>query len=163
MNRLTESRPVDGRAAQMRAEFDDGFTRVPVAVEADLTDVLALRLGEVPALLRLGDIAEVIAEPVLTPVPGPVPALLGIAVGRGVPVAAYDLGLLFDQGPVAPRWLLLLASEPGIGIVFEHFDGFYRLGPDAARSDRLIEVPALIDTIRQFGPGSRKPLLERQS
>jgi chemotaxis signal transduction protein len=151
------------RAALMRAEFDAGFSRVPTVSEVDLTDVLTLRIGEAPCLVRLSDVAELIAQPVLTAVPSPVPALLGITTGRGSPVAAYDLGLLLDQVPAVPQWLLLLAAEPEVGIAFEHFDGYHRLPLTAAKSYRLVEIPALLDTIRKFRRPARDSDLEIES
>jgi purine-binding chemotaxis protein CheW len=140
----------DDRVAQMRAEFDSAFARPPAASAAELTDVLTLRVGEQPCMVRLSDIAEVSAQPVLTAVPTPIPELLGIAARRGSPVAAYDLGLLLGRAPVAPRWLILAAAEPGIGLVFEHFDGYRRipLGPEG--SEQLIEMAALIQRITRL-------------
>ena len=138
------------RAARMRAEFDSAFSRPPVEPSTDLTDVLQLRIGDEPCLLRLSEVTELIAHPVLTPVPTPVPALIGIAACRGSPIAAYDLGLLLGRAPVVPRWLVIVAAESGAGLVFEHFDGYQRisLGPDG--SQRLIEMPTLIAAITRL-------------
>jgi len=141
-----------GRVAQLRVEFDSTFSRLPVASTDDLTDVLALRIGDEPCLLRLSEIAEVIAHPVLTGVPTVVPALVGITVGRGSPVAAYDLGLLLGRAAVVPRWLVLAAAEPGVAIVFEHFDGYRQtsLGPNG--SAQLVEMTTLIGAITRLSP-----------
>jgi chemotaxis signal transduction protein len=136
-----------GRVAEMRAEFDSAFSRSSVPSDTELTDVLALRIGDEPCLLRLSDIAEVIAHPVLTPVPSLAPALIGLTSGRGSPVGAYDLGSLLGRAPVEPRWLVLVAAEAGVGLLFEHFDGYHRipLGPDGSR--QLVEMSTLIEAI----------------
>jgi CheW-like protein len=152
-----------GRAAEMRIEFDSSFARVPTQEQTDLTDVLMLRIGDVPCVLRLSDIAEVIRRPVLTPVPTSTPALLGITTGRGVPVAAFDLGVLLGQDAVGRRWLLLLAAEPGVGLTFEQFDGYRRVALDSGGSHRLVEVPALIAEIRQLSHGYRDTDREKDS
>jgi CheW-like protein len=152
-----------GRAGEMRIEFDSSFARIPTQPQGDLTDVLTLRIGDAPCMLRLSDIAEVIRRPVLTPVPTGTPALLGITTGRGVPVAAFDLGLLLGQATVGQRWLLLLAAEPEVGLVFEQFDGYQQLALGSAGSHRLVEIPALIDEIRQLSHGYRNTDLENES
>jgi hypothetical protein len=139
-----------GRAAEMRTEFDLAFSRVPVSTETDLTDVLALRIGDEACLLRLSDIAEVIARPMLTPVPTSAPAMLGITAGRGVPVAGYDTGLLLGRSPVLPHWLVLVAAEPAIGLVFEHFDGYQQISNGSTGDRRLLEMPALIDAVTRL-------------
>jgi purine-binding chemotaxis protein CheW len=141
-----------GRVAEMRTEFDSTFTRLPAPAAEALTDVLALRLGDEPCMLRLSEIAEVIAHPVITPVPTPEPALLGITAARGVPVAAYDLGRLLGRAPVTPHWLVLSAAEPGVGMVFEQFDGYRQFSPGPNGSSQLLEMAALINLITQLVP-----------
>ena len=141
-----------GLVAELRTEFDSAFARLPAPAGEALTDVLALRLGDEACMLRLSDIAEVIAHPVLTPVPTPVPALLGITTARGVPVAAYDLGQLLGRAPVTPHWLVLSAAEPGVGVVFERFDGYRQFSPGPNGSTQLIEMAALIALITQLMP-----------
>ena len=63
------------------------------------------------------------------------------------PVGAYDLGLLLGRAPVEPRWLVLVAAEAGVGLLFEHFDGYHRipLRPDGSR--QLVEMSTLIEAI----------------
>ncbi|HST83800.1 MAG TPA: chemotaxis protein CheW [Kineosporiaceae bacterium] len=138
------------RAAQMRADFDSAFSRLPVQPPTDLIDVLELKIGDDSCLLRLSEVAELVAHPVFTPVPTPVPALIGIAACRGSPIAAYDLGLLLGRAPVAPRWLVIVAAEPGVGLVFEQFDGYQRISLGPGGSQRLIEMTTLIAAITQL-------------
>jgi hypothetical protein len=151
MNSSTEIPAHSGeRVAQMRADFDSAFSRLSVQPTTDLTDVLELKIGDDRCLLRLSEVAELVAHPVLTPVPTPVPALIGIAACRGSPIAAYDLGRLLGRAPVAPRWLVIVAAEPGVGLVFEHFAGYQRISLGAGGSQRLIEMTTLIAAITRL-------------
>lgn len=143
-------RQATGRAAEMRADFDAAFSRLPERSQIELTDVLALRIGDEPCVLRLSDIAELIGHPVLTPVPTPVPALIGLTSRRGSPVAAYDLGRLLGRAPVEPRWLVLAAAEPGVGLAFEHFDGYHRISLGPAGSQQMVEMSTLINAITRL-------------
>jgi chemotaxis signal transduction protein len=146
------------RAAQMRRDFDAGFTRPAQRSSVILVDVLALRLGDEPRLLRLRDIAGVIAHPVLTSVPTPAPALQGIVGNRGSVVAAYDLGTLLGQPPAIPRWLVITAAEPSVAVTFEQFDGYQRIERDTADPAMIVEMPMIIDTIRDLAREARHDL-----
>ena len=147
---------VEGRVAELRAEFDSAFARRPAAEGGELTDVLALRVGDDAGALRLSDLAEVLAHPVLTPVPTSVPALIGLAAGRGYPIGVFDLGLLLGHRPVEPRWLVRAAAAP-VGLVFEHFDGYQRISLDSAGSPPLISMSVLIDAITRLAPRRTNP------
>jgi|SRR4051794_19981079 chemotaxis signal transduction protein len=148
--------PVEDRVAELRAEFDSAFTRRLAPEGGELTDVLTLRIGDDSGVLRLSDLAEVIAHPVLTPVPTSVPALIGLAAGRGYPIGVFDLGLLLGRGPVEPRWLVRAAAAP-VGLVFEHFDGYHRISLDSAESPPLISMSTLIDAITRLAPCRTNP------
>jgi chemotaxis signal transduction protein len=139
------------RAAHMRADFDAGFARRPRDGQDDLTDVLALRVGDDEVVLRLGEIAELIARPVLTPVPSTAPALIGLTASRGAPVAAYDLAVLLGRARTEPRWMVIAAAEPGAGLTFEHFGGYRRIRLGSGHAHRLVEVAALVEEIRHLG------------
>jgi hypothetical protein len=140
-----------GRADLMRAEFDGAFARPPHRPETDLEDVIALRLGDEPCVLRLADIAGLIADPLLTVLPTPVPALRGIIGNRGSVIAAYDLGILRRGLPTSPGWLAILAAEPTVGVTFEHFDGYRRIHRGSPEAGRAIEMRVVIEAIRAFG------------
>ncbi len=101
-------------------------------------------------MLRLSEIAEVVAHPVLTAVPTTTPALLGLTAARNTPIAGYDLGLLLGRAPVAPRWMVLAAADPGVGLVFEHFEGYHRISLEDGGSQRMITMASLIETITRF-------------
>ena len=140
--------PRNERATQMRVEFDAAFTRPPKPADPELEDVLALRLGDEPCVLRLSEIAGVIAHPLITAVPTPAPALLGIIGNRGSVVAAYDLNVLQGGGSTTPRWLVISAAEPTVGVAFEHFDGYRRISRGHPEAGRLVEMPSVVETIR---------------
>jgi chemotaxis signal transduction protein len=139
----------------MRAEFDLVFSRPPRSAQTDLEDVLALRLGDERCVLRLSDIAGVIAHPVLTVVPTPVTALLGITGNRGSVVAAYDLAVLLGRAPSEPRWLVIARSEPSLGVTFEHFDGYRRVPHSSTESLLLVQMPSVLETVRALGRNSQ--------
>jgi chemotaxis signal transduction protein len=145
---------ISTRAAQMRAEFDSGFTRPEAQSTAVLEDVLALRLGQEQRLLRLRDIAGVIAHPLLTAVPSPAPALQGIVGNRGSIVAAYDLAALLGQPATIARWLVISAEEPSVAVTFEQFDGYRRIDRDTTDSSQIVEMPAIVETIRTLARDS---------
>lgn len=148
--------PRTERAATMHAEFDAGFARPPAQTDTALEDVLALRLGDERCVLRLRDLAGVVAHPLITAVPTASPALVGLIGNRGTVVAAYDLCVLRGGPPSTPRWLVISAAEPSVGVTFEHFDGYRRVNRGRQDVGRLIDLPAVIATIRTIA-GSRPP------
>jgi chemotaxis signal transduction protein len=148
MSQPTVAYPRTERAAQMRADFDTAFAQPPQHSTAVLEDVLALRLGDERRLLRLRDIAGVIAHPLLTSVPSPAPALQGILGNRGSVVAAYDLCTLLGQPAEVPRWLVISAAEPTVAVTFEQFEGYQRIDRDRADPGVIVEMPAIVEAIR---------------
>jgi chemotaxis signal transduction protein len=148
----------EARAAHMRTEFDASFARRPEPAVNTLEDVLALRLGHERRLLRLRDIAGVIAHPLLTSVPTPTPALAGIVGNRGSVVVAYDLAALLGQPPAFPRWLVIAAVEPSVAITFEQFEGYQRIDRDQADPSEIVELPAIVATIRELARDSGRDL-----
>jgi chemotaxis signal transduction protein len=141
---------MDAQVTQLRAEFDVAFSRLPTPVADRTTDLLMLNVGDHPCAIRLSEIAEVSTRPVLVAVPTRVPALIGLTARQGSPVAAYDLGLLLGRAPVTPRWLVLAAAEPGVGLAFEHFTGYQRIPSGSPVSAELLDISALIDVIGRF-------------
>jgi chemotaxis signal transduction protein len=149
-----------GLAAEMRAEFDSAFSRPPRQPGTGLEDMLALRLGAERCFVRLSDIAGVIANPLLTAVPTTAPALLGITSNHGSLVGAYDLAVLLGRVPTKPRWLVICAAEPSVGLTFEHFDGYQRVTGSLSESVLLVRMPAVVETIRAL---TRKSALPQNS
>lgn len=143
-----------GLAAEMRAEFDSAFSHLPRQPGTELEDVLALRLGAERCFVRLSDIAGVIAHPRLTVVPTPAPALLGITSNHGSLVGAYDLAVLLGRVPTKPRWLVICAAEPSIGLTFEHFDGYQQVTGSLSESVLLVRMRAVVESIRALTQNS---------
>jgi chemotaxis signal transduction protein len=148
MNLARIPSPRTARADGMRADFDSAFSRAPKPADAELEDILALRLGDERCLVRLSDIAGVIAGPLLTAVPTSAPALLGITSNHGSVVAAYDLAILLGRAPTPPRWMVITAAEPSLGLTFEHFDGYQRISRGLADSVLVVAMTSVIATIR---------------
>ncbi len=72
-SRLTE------RAAELRSAFDRGFA-APLRVDtAAKQELLAIRVGAEPYVVRLSEISGLFADKKITRVPGGAAALLGIA------------------------------------------------------------------------------------
>jgi chemotaxis signal transduction protein len=155
VNRAGVPFPRTGRASAMRVEFDSAFARPPSRPEGSLEDVLALRLRDERCVLRLRDLAGVIAHPLITAVPTLAPALLGVIGSRGSVVAAYDLCVLRGGPATIPRWLVISAAEPTVGVTFEHFDGYRRITSGSPDSGRLIELAAVVESIRALVPGGQ--------
>jgi chemotaxis signal transduction protein len=122
-------------AERLRQEFDASFGLVlPDTVEAT-EDVLLIGAGDGSYVISLADVAEIRAVPTVTALPGSPPVLHGVAGFRGALVSVFDLAsLLGASKSVAPRWLLLAAQDPGIGLAFDYFEGHQRV-PQACVTD----------------------------
>ena len=125
--RLTE------RAAELRLAFDRGFA-APLRLDtAARQELLAIRIGAEPYVIRLSEISGLFAEKTITRVPGSAAALLGIAGFRGAIVPVYGLRtLLGHAGAQTPRWLVIAAAAQ-VALAFEAFDGQLRVASDAVR------------------------------
>lgn len=113
----------DGRAADLRREFDRAFAEAPRARAGSMVDLLAIQVRGTPYALRLSQVSGLFVARRVTPVPSPVPELLGIADFRGALVPVYDLGaLLGERVQVGQRWLVVAAEAP-VAFAFDAFDG----------------------------------------
>ena len=121
------------RAAELRLAFDRGFA-APLRIDtAARQELLAIRIGAEPYVIRLSEISGLFAEKTITRVPGSAAALLGIAGFRGAIVPVYGLRtLLGHDGAQTPRWLVIAAAAP-VALAFEAFDGQLRVASDAVR------------------------------
>lgn len=127
-----ETDRITDRADGLRQAFDRSFALARNAEPAPVDDLLAIRLGDDPYLLRVSGITGLFADRRVTPLPGPVAELLGVAGFRGAVVPVYDLRLLLGYpGGGSPRWLVLLDGAAPVGLTFERFDGHLQL-PRAA-------------------------------
>ena len=120
------------RVAELRHAFDSAFALTPSTERAQTDEVLAIRVGQDAYALRLTEVSGLIADKAITRLPASIPTLLGLMSSRGAIVSVYDLArLLGSSTDDAPRWVVLTAADPTIGLAFEHFDGFMRVPQDA--------------------------------
>jgi chemotaxis signal transduction protein len=148
---------VEERVRRLRTEFDQAFTRPVLLEKPDLVDVLTFRIDQEVCAIRVSEIAEVTVRPALTRAPARTSALLGLAATRGRVVAAFDLCSLLGGTPVEPRWLLVPAAEPTIGLTFAHFEGHRQVHPDDVPTARMISAGVLIDAVRALSGQNDQP------
>jgi purine-binding chemotaxis protein CheW len=121
---MNGSDSVAHRIAGLRAEFDKSFTTPLRRHDVEHVELLAIGAGGHPYAVRLSQTSGVHPDRPVTPVPGPVPALLGVAGFSGTIVPVYDLSALLGHPlPDRPRWLILLAGAPPLGLAFHQLDG----------------------------------------
>jgi chemotaxis signal transduction protein len=121
------------RADELRQAFDRSFALAPnTEADADAVEnLLAVRVGSRPYVLRLAEVSGLFVDRKVTWLPSPVTELLGITGLRGTVLPVYDLGMLLGcPRAAAPRWLLVAAATP-VGLAFDGFDGYLSVQPDA--------------------------------
>jgi purine-binding chemotaxis protein CheW len=120
------------RLLSLRAEFDHSFTEPVRRHDEEHVELLAIRAGGRPYAMRLAQTQGLHPDRPVTPLPGPLPALLGLAGFAGTVIPVYDLAALLGH-PVAdrPRWLVLAAGTPPLGLAFHALDGHVRVVADA--------------------------------
>jgi len=149
------ARTVD-RAAELRHLFDSAFARAPATKDAQLEDMLAVRVGPDPYALRLTEISALVVDASIAGLPDPAPALVGITSLRGTSVVVYDLRVLLGyEGGEPSRWLVLTATDATVGLAFDEFEGHLRVPRDAiaveegpGRPGRAQEVVRLAEVVR---------------
>lgn len=109
---------------QLRADFDGSFG-VPAAPPTEREPVLVIRAGNESFAVRAGQIAGLLKSRKIVPLPSRIPELLGVASLRGSLLPVYDLaGLLgIPTAGTLPGWLLLVPSNPPVGLAFDEFEG----------------------------------------
>lgn len=116
--------PTNNRAAELREVFDRSFAQAPSTEAPVLENLLAIRIGADPYVLRMTEVAGLFADMVVTRLPSPVSALSGIAGFRGAILPVYDLAMLLGYPrAAAPRWLVVIAAAP-VALAFDGFDGY---------------------------------------
>jgi chemotaxis signal transduction protein len=148
---------VSARIDRLRGEFDHSFAQPVRNHEGEHVELLAIRAGGRPYAMRLSQTAGLHPDRPVTPLPGPLPALLGLAGFAGTVVPVYDLAALLGH-PVAdrPRWLVLAAGSPPLGLAFHDLDGHVRVSAGAivaeaagdARRGSLRGMVSLPDGVR---------------
>lgn len=166
---ITPTAPAADRAAQMREQFDATFAHAPLPPADATEDLLAIRVGQSPYALRLGQVSGLFADKRVTAVPGATGGLLGIAGFRGSVVTVYDLRALLGESGRGPcRWMVLAASDPSIGLAFDELESYLRVPAGAIAAEKVagpataprretvrvtggerlvVPIPTLLDTI----------------
>ncbi len=129
---MTDAHRFTDTAARLRRDFDRGFAEAPMTAASLVEDVLMIRIGNDPFVLRLSEIAGLHTDRVIAPIPSPVSELLGIVAIRGVMAPVYDLGGLLGY-PVsqASRWLALAHGPKPAGFAFEVFEAHARVSQES--------------------------------
>jgi purine-binding chemotaxis protein CheW len=116
------------RLVEIRRAFDCSFAEPPRPAASGFEDLLGIRVADAAYALRVSAVAGLFVDRTVTPLPGPVPELLGLASFRGSVVAVYHLGALLGHPLTGvPRWLVLDAGTPAVGLAFDHLDGHLRV------------------------------------
>ena len=114
-------------AAERQAEQVKAESAVP------MEDILLIRMGERPFLIRAHDVTEIVRPLALTPVPMAPDHLLGLANVHGQIVCIIDpcvvLHLASDRHPLSThtRFLILRHPRMHVGIWVEEVASIYRL------------------------------------
>jgi purine-binding chemotaxis protein CheW len=119
----TSADPVIATAAALRSAFDKSFAVSAASKLERLENLLAIRIGGDPYVLRLSRISGLYVDRRIVAVPSPVAQLLGIVALRGVMSPVYDLAALLGYPPVAsPRWMVFAGGSQPVGLAFEGFE-----------------------------------------
>ncbi|WP_250004336.1 chemotaxis protein CheW [Actinoplanes sp. M2I2] len=115
------------RVRRLREDFDQSFAEPARSHDEEHFELLTIRAGGRPYAIKLSQSSGVHPDRPVTPLPGPQPALLGLAGFAGAVVPVYDLAALLGH-PVGevPRWLVLAAGTPRLGLAFHELDGHVR-------------------------------------
>lgn len=117
---------LQGKAAELRRDFDRAFAQVLRADAGQFDDHLAIRLRGDPHVLPLAEVARLAPLPGLVRFPCAVPAWLGLAGVADAVLPVYDLGLLLGYpAGVACRWMVACRAAP-VALAFDGFDGQFR-------------------------------------
>lgn len=158
-----------GRAAELRAAFDEAFAEPPRASHGPLEDLLVIEVGGALHAVRLAQVAAVVIDRPVTPLPVSCPQLLGLVGHTGALVAAFDLAALLGLASSAdPRWLLLTAEPSRVAFAFDGVVGRLRRPTHGLRADDsgqsavafegnacpVLSMPSLIDSVAELGRGA---------
>lgn len=152
---------VTNRVQLLRDEFDRSFADPAVSHDAEHVELLAIGAGGRAYAIRLSQTSGLHPDRPITPLPGPLPALLGLAGFTGTAVPVYDLAALLGH-PAAkhPRWLVLTAGTPPLGLAFHELDGHVRVTADAIIGEAAAGGPR--GSLRGMVtlPGGARPIID---
>ncbi|WP_127505821.1 chemotaxis protein CheW [Actinoplanes solisilvae] len=151
------------RLRALREDFDQSFAEPARSHDEEHLELLTIRAGGRPYAIRLSQTSGVHPDRPVTALPGPMPALLGLAGFAGAVVPVYDLAALLGHPvPDVPRWLVLAAGSPLLGLAFHELDGHVRaVTADIIRESgdegdtRTGSLRGLVDL-----PGGSRPIID---
>lgn len=128
------ARPVRETAAQMRGNFDHGFSLPAQQSDETSEDLLLIRLGPLPFALRMSEVAGLQRSAGVTSLPGPVATLLGMAGHKNRVLPVYDLAALLGQpASQAPAWQAVTRT-PSVILAVDEFERHLRCPRSAIAS-----------------------------
>jgi chemotaxis signal transduction protein len=136
-------------AAVLRRRFDEGFAVAASPKAERLEDLLAIRVGSDPYVLRVSEITGLHVDLKIVPVPSPVAHLLGIVALRGTMAPVYDLASLLSYPPATrPRWMVLARVSQLVGFAFDTFESHVQMPQGAIATSAAQTAPHLLGTVR---------------
>lgn len=146
-----------GGMAELRRAFDETFALPAVRPAEDCEPMIAIRVAGQALALRALEIAALVKRNRILPVPSCVPELLGLAGGRGVLVAVYDLAPFVGLSRCAgePQWLAIAKGEPQLALAFDEIEGLVEVGRTSVYADSAAPSPRHVRQLAQIGPGTR--------
>ena len=145
------------RVTELRETFDRSFAQAPSTKAAAVENLLAIKLGADPYVLRMNEVSGLFADKKVTRLPSSVSELSGIAGFRGTVLPVYDLAMLLGYPRVVtPRWLVVTAVTP-VAFAFDGFDGYLNVReasivPEARTEQRERHVREVVQTIDLVRP-----------
>lgn len=110
------------RADVLRAELDTSFARPRELARPEMTELLAIRIGEEPYALRLSEVQALLVDRPIARLPTPVTELIGLCAIRGAIAPVYDLAQLLGRSvrrAQPPRWIVLAQHRELIALAFD--------------------------------------------
>jgi chemotaxis signal transduction protein len=131
-------------AETLRRRFDQSFAAPAGSNPQSVEDLLAIRVGADPYVLRLSQIAGLSTSLKIVPVPSPIASLLGIVGVRGLMAPIYDLGMLLGYPRAAePRWTVFVRAPQTVGFAFETFESHLQVPVSSVRGETVRAAGAL--------------------
>ena len=126
---VSVERVSSGTAALLRSLFDESFAEPAQSGRERSEQLLAIRVGGDPYVLRISEVAGLHADLRIVPIPSPAVNLLGIVGLRGVMAPVYDLAALLGYPRAAnPRWVVFVRAPQLVGFAFDVFDSHLQVG-----------------------------------
>lgn len=117
------------RVEELRAEFDLAFAEPAARNDAELVDLLAIRVGTGAYAARLAEVSGVYAQKKIVALPARVPELLGVVGLREGIVPVYSLRSLlgYAREEQPSRWILVAGKAEPVALCFDALEGYVRV------------------------------------